>query len=100
MYFLDNCGGLGTLVNLIKNVLGLVFIILAVVLVVLIIIDLAKAVIASEEKEVNNTSSSFSSITDSTLFDTPSYVLFLLITSRSFLIQSSPFIFPLLFIFL
>lgn len=52
MYFLDNCGGLGTLVNLVKNVLGLVFIILAVVLIVLIIIDLAKAVIASEEKEV------------------------------------------------
>lgn len=52
MYFLDNCAGLGTLVSLIKNVLGVVFIILAIVLVLLIIIDFAKAVIASDEKEV------------------------------------------------
>jgi len=52
MYFLDNCGGLGPIVDLIKRVLGIAFILIGVVLVVLIIIDLFKAVVASDEKEV------------------------------------------------
>ena len=52
MYFLDNCGGLGPIVDLVKRILGVAFILIGVVLVVLIIIDIAKAIIASEEKEV------------------------------------------------
>jgi len=48
----DNCGGLGSIINLVKQVLSIVFILIGVVLVVLIIIDLAKAMMASEEKEV------------------------------------------------
>lgn len=52
MLFLDNCGGLGPIVNLIKIVLEKGVILIGVVLVVLIIIDLAKAIIAGDEKEV------------------------------------------------
>lgn len=52
MNFLDNCGGLGQIVALVKDVLGIVFILIGIALVVLIIIDIAKAIIASEEKEV------------------------------------------------
>lgn len=52
MYFLDNCGGLGPIIDLVKRVLGVAFVLIGVVLVVLIIIDIAKAIIASEEKEV------------------------------------------------
>ena len=52
MFFLDNCGGLGPIVNLISKVVGIAFILIGVVLVVLIIIDLFKAVVASDEKEV------------------------------------------------
>lgn len=52
MFFLDNCGGLGQIVALIKSVLNVALIIIGVALVVLVIIDIAKAVIASEEKEV------------------------------------------------
>lgn len=52
MSFLDNCGGLGDIVALIKDVLGIAFILIGVVLIVLIIIDIAKSIIASEEKEV------------------------------------------------
>lgn len=56
MYLLEKvdlyCGGMGPIVQLIKNVLNIAFILLAIVLVVLIIIDLFKAVVASEEKEV------------------------------------------------
>lgn len=48
----DNCGGLGQIISLVKDVLGVLFILIGVVLVVLIIIDLAKAMMASEEKEV------------------------------------------------
>ena len=48
----DNCEGLGPIVELVKRVLGIAFVILGVVLVVLIVIDIAKAIIASEEKEV------------------------------------------------
>jgi len=51
MFFLDNCGGLGPIINLVKHILSVVFIIIGVVLIVLIIIDLAKAMIASEDKE-------------------------------------------------
>ena len=58
MYLLDKvdlyCGGMGPIVQLIKNVLNIAFILLAIVLVVLIIIDLFKAVVASEEKEVKS----------------------------------------------
>lgn len=46
------CEGLGPIVELVKKVLGIAFIMIGVVLVVLIIIDIAKAIIASEEKEV------------------------------------------------
>ena len=52
MYFLENCGGLGSLVSLIKSVINITLIIIGVALVVLVIIDIAKAIIASEEKEV------------------------------------------------
>lgn len=52
MYFLDNCGGLGNIVALIKSVLGTALIIIAIALIVLVIIDIAKSIIASEEKEV------------------------------------------------
>ena len=52
MYFLDNCGGLGPIIDLVKRILTVAFILIGVVLVVLIIIDLAKAMMASEEKEV------------------------------------------------
>jgi len=48
----DNCGGLGSIISLVKTILGTAFILIGVVLVVLIIIDIAKAIIASEEKEV------------------------------------------------
>lgn len=48
----DNCGELGSIVSLVKTILGTAFILIGVVLVVLIIIDIAKAIIASEEKEV------------------------------------------------
>ena len=48
----DNCGGLGPIIDLIKRVLSIAFILIGVVLVVLIIIDIAKSIIASEEKEV------------------------------------------------
>lgn len=48
----DNCAGLGSIVSLIKTALNVAFILIGVVLVVLIIIDIAKAVIASDEKEV------------------------------------------------
>ena len=52
MYFLDNCGGLGSIIKLVKEILSVAFILIGVVLVILIIIDLAKAMMASEEKEV------------------------------------------------
>lgn len=58
MYFLktlfynDNCGGLGQIVNLVKDILGVALVIIGVALVVLLVIDIAKAIIASEEKEV------------------------------------------------
>ena len=52
MYFLDNCNGLGNIIALVKSLLGTALIIIAIVLVVLIVIDIAKAIIASEEKEV------------------------------------------------
>ena len=52
MYFLDNCGGLGSIINLIKQVLNIALILIGVILVVLIIIDIAKAIIAGDEKEV------------------------------------------------
>ena len=52
MYFLDNCGGLGNIVALVKSILNIALILIGVVLVVLVIIDIAKAIIASEEKEV------------------------------------------------
>ena len=48
----DACGGLGSIIGLVKQILGYAFILIGVVLVVLIIIDIAKAIIASEEKEV------------------------------------------------
>lgn len=54
MFFLDNCGGLGNIIALVKNLLTTAIVLIAVVLIVLIIIDLAKSVIASEEKEVKN----------------------------------------------
>ena len=54
MLFLDNCGGLGTLVKLIKLVLERGVILIGVVLVILIIIDLAKAIISGDEKEVKS----------------------------------------------
>ena len=52
MYFLDNCKGLGSIIALVKDILGIAFVLIGVVLVVLVIIDIAKAIIASEEKEV------------------------------------------------
>ncbi len=52
MYFLDNCQGLGDIVYLIKSILNIVFILIFIVLIVLIIIDIAKAVVAGDEKEV------------------------------------------------
>lgn len=53
MYFLtDNCGGLGEIVNFVQKLLNVAMILIGVVLVVLIIIDIAKSIIASEEKEV------------------------------------------------
>ena len=57
MFFLDNlmpdnCGGLGNIVALVKYVLSIALIIIGVVLIVLVIIDIAKSIIASEEKEV------------------------------------------------
>lgn len=54
MLFLDNCGGLGTLVKLIKLVLERGVILIGVVLVFLIIIDLVKAIISGDEKEVKS----------------------------------------------
>ena len=52
MFFLDNCKGLGNIVALIKAALNIALILIGVALVVLVIIDIAKAIIASEEKEV------------------------------------------------
>lgn len=52
MFFLDNCGGLGSIIKLVKEILSIAFILIGVILIVLIITDLAKAMMASEEKEV------------------------------------------------
>ena len=53
MFFLENnCGGLGEIVHFVQKLLDIAIILIGVVLVVLVIIDIAKAIIASEEKEV------------------------------------------------
>lgn len=52
MFFLDNCKGLGNIVALVKSILNIALVLIGVVLVVLVIIDIAKAIIASDEKEV------------------------------------------------
>ena len=52
MYFLDNCGGLGNIIALVKHVISIALVLIGVFLIVLIIIDIAKSIIASDEKEV------------------------------------------------
>ena len=56
----DNCGGLGSIVNIIKNgVLKTICILIPVALIAFGIFDLGKAVIASDEKEVKAAQSRF-----------------------------------------
>ena len=56
----DNCGGLGSVVNIIKNgVLKTICILIPVALIAFGLFDLGKAVIASDEKEVKAAQSRF-----------------------------------------
>jgi len=53
MSFLSTCADLAPIVRLIKfGVLPLLYVVIGIIIVVLVIIDIAKAVIASDEKEV------------------------------------------------
>ena len=53
MLFLDTCADLAPIIKLIKNgVLPAIYIVIGVLILVLVIIDIAKAIIAGDEKEV------------------------------------------------
>ena len=53
MSFLSTCGDIAPIIKLIKfGVLPLLYVAIGIIIVVLVIIDIAKAVIASDEKEV------------------------------------------------
>jgi amino acid permease len=52
MEILADCGGLGPVISLIKNVFNLIKILVPIVLILMGAIDLTKAVMASDDKEI------------------------------------------------
>lgn len=55
----DACGGLGPIVTVIKNLFNIIKIIVPIGLLIMGVIDLAKAVLASDEKEIKGAQSKF-----------------------------------------
>ena len=54
---MDACGGLGPIISLIKNVFKIIQIIVPILLILWGALDLAKAVIASDDKEIKGATS-------------------------------------------
>lgn len=55
----DACGGLGPIVTVVKNLFTIIKIIVPIGLLIMGVIDLAKAVLASDEKEIKGAQSKF-----------------------------------------
>lgn len=54
---MDACGGLGPIVTLVKNIFKIIQIVVPILLILWGALDLAKAVIASDEKEIKGATS-------------------------------------------
>ena len=52
LFLADNCGGLGPIVSVIKGIFDIIKILVPIALLLMGVIDLAKAVLASDDKEI------------------------------------------------
>ena len=55
----DGCGGLGPIVKVIKTLFGIIKIFVPIALLIFGVIDLAKAVMASDDKEIKSATTKF-----------------------------------------